>query len=277
MSEQTSYYNCGGLSAFIEKLEERKEKIKSLRDGALLDGVSKEQAIENFVNEINNLLNKKEFVDVPVLVKDRCIRDFEGELKGIIVQDKITCNSGDIRIDNFGGIATILRSVDNADFKKKSEEYIELLIDKYAQNDEDKKKCIEDAVKGLKTENSSKKVNPPEQVLPSTARSSITATTTSTGSADSTDSTDDFRNRLEFADEIRKNHKNEGTPPKPVGYIPTGSYVTSSKRVIGGKRRRKTVKKMSKRKLKKWCKSKKNRRSKKGRKMCKKLSRKSGN
>jgi len=42
----------------------------------------------------------------------------------------------------------------------------------------------------------------------------------------------------------------------------------------GRRRRRKTAKKMSKRKLKKWCKSKKNRRSKKGRKMCKKMSRK---
>jgi hypothetical protein len=42
---------------------------------------------------------------------------------------------------------------------------------------------------------------------------------------------------------------------------------------VGGRRRRKTAKKskkMSKRKLKKWCKSKKNHRSKKGRKMCKK-------
>jgi hypothetical protein len=41
---------------------------------------------------------------------------------------------------------------------------------------------------------------------------------------------------------------------------------------VGGKR--KTAKKMSKRKLTKWCKSKKNRRSKKCRKICKKMSRK---
>jgi len=43
---------------------------------------------------------------------------------------------------------------------------------------------------------------------------------------------------------------------------------------IGGKRRRKTMKKMkkmSKRKMAKWCKSKKNRRTKAGRKMCKKM------
>ena len=42
---------------------------------------------------------------------------------------------------------------------------------------------------------------------------------------------------------------------------------------FGGKRRRKTMKKMkkmSKRKMMKWCKSKKNRRTKAGRKMCKK-------
>ena len=39
----------------------------------------------------------------------------------------------------------------------------------------------------------------------------------------------------------------------------------------GGKRRRKTMKKMSKRKMMKWCKSKKNRRTKAGRKMCKKM------
>lgn len=38
----------------------------------------------------------------------------------------------------------------------------------------------------------------------------------------------------------------------------------------GARRRRKTAKKMSKRKLKKWCKSKKNCRSAKGRKLCKK-------
>ena len=52
----------------------------------------------------------------------------------------------------------------------------------------------------------------------------------------------------------------------------TGS-PQSPEAVIGGKRRRRTMKKrkkMSKRKLTKWCKSKKNRRTKAGRKMCKK-------
>ena len=39
----------------------------------------------------------------------------------------------------------------------------------------------------------------------------------------------------------------------------------------GARRRRKTMKKMSKRKMMKWCKSKKNRRTKAGRKMCKKM------
>ncbi len=43
------------------------------------------------------------------------------------------------------------------------------------------------------------------------------------------------------------------------------------KKQEGGKRRRKTMKKMSKRKMMKWCKSKKNRRTKAGRKMCKKM------
>ena len=44
----------------------------------------------------------------------------------------------------------------------------------------------------------------------------------------------------------------------------------TSPSVGGARRRRKTMKKMSKRKLKKWCKSKKNCRTKMGRKMCKK-------
>ena len=47
--------------------------------------------------------------------------------------------------------------------------------------------------------------------------------------------------------------------------------ATAVSDMSGGKRRRKTMKKMSKRKMMKWCKSKKNRRTKAGRKMCKKM------
>jgi hypothetical protein len=58
------------------------------------------------------------------------------------------------------------------------------------------------------------------------------------------------------------------------GYTPcdeNGTVLPSSFSEGGARRRRrKTAKKMSKRQLKKWCKSKKNCRSAKGRKMCKK-------
>jgi hypothetical protein len=54
-----------------------------------------------------------------------------------------------------------------------------------------------------------------------------------------------------------------------INDLETAGYKLESN---GGarRRRRKTAKKMSKRKLKKWCKSKKNCRTKMGRKMCKK-------
>ena len=61
----------------------------------------------------------------------------------------------------------------------------------------------------------------------------------------------------------------DGTQVDTNVVIPVG-YVVKTETGGARRRKRKTAKKMSKRKLKKWCKSKKNHRSKKGRKMCKK-------
>jgi len=72
---------------------------------------------------------------------------------------------------------------------------------------------------------------------------------------------------------MQSDFKNDDGTDDVTSYTAAKNVWDSEHSSGGGRRRRKTIKKMkkmSKRKMAKWCKSKKNRRTKAGRKMCKK-------
>jgi hypothetical protein len=195
---------------------------------------------------------------------EKSVINVEGLKKLIDMVDGETTHTGKMRVINTEIKSLILAAL-NKDGSK---------------TEEDKTKCLNYAMSNLPINIYNNLEKRPELVpeglkptiLPTpdttspldTARSSVNSNASTARSTSSTES-----NALSSALFYIKNSKLGHNDPymKPIK-LPIRN---------GGKHRRKTVKKMSKRKLTKWCKSKKNRRSKKGRKMCKKLSRKSRN
>jgi hypothetical protein len=173
---------------------------------------------------------------------------------------KVTCKGKVIVIPNtVNKLSEALNVVTN----ELADESIELL-----PGPTDSDECLTQ-VKELFPESAAQKLNTNESDDPTKVTSPPdTARTDSTDSTSSTSST--ASTALPSAIISMRNANQTHNYPY---MMPTKNL----KNPKGGKRKRKTVKKMSKRKLTKWCKSKKNRRSKKGRKMCKKLSHKRRN